>query len=182
MNLIGSFLFFILVVMSSFAQDSISVSSNVLKLNILRTGLSYEKSITNISTLNIDANFTPFFKIDNSGIGSPKFFLNVNVQYRYYYNLEKRKNKEKNICGNSGNYIALGSSYYFKSLDESKAVSFNDGFSSSLVWGLQRTYKNKLYINLNTGLGFNFSVPARNVKTVINFTLGYILFDKSSKK
>jgi Protein of unknown function (DUF3575) len=175
-------LFMMLISLSNYAQDSLGVSNHLLKLNILRTGLAYEKSITKSSTLNLDANFTPFFKKGNSVFGAPKFFLNVNGHYRYYYNFEKRKKKGKNISGNSGNYLALGSSYYFKSLDEAKDVSFNDGFSTSLVWGLQRTYKNKLYINLNAGLGYNFSVPVRNVKPVINFTLGYILFENSSKK
>ena len=172
-------MYVLLISLSNYAQDSTKVSSNILKLNILRTGLSYEKSITKTSTLNLDANFSPFFKTDNSGIGSPKFFLNFNGHYRYYYNLEKRTNQGKTISRNSGNYLALGSSYYFKSLDDTKAVSFNDGFSTSVVWGLQRTYKSGINININTGVGYNFSNKTINskIKPIINFTIGWVIFN-----
>lgn len=172
-------LYILLLSLPNYAQDSIKVSSNMFKLNILRTGLAYEKSVSKLSTINLDANFTPFFKKENSGIGSPKFFLNFNGHYRYYYNLEKRLKKGKNISGNSGNYLALGSSYYFKSLDESRAVSFNDGFSTSAVWGLQRTYKSGINININTGIGYNFNKQTINskIKPIINFTIGWVIFN-----
>jgi Protein of unknown function (DUF3575) len=173
--LLNLFLFF---GSSCFAQDSLSVSNNLLKLNIIRTGFSYEKSISKLSTLNVDANLTPFFIRTNSG-ANVTFFPYLNGQYRYYYNLEKRHKKSKTVSGNSANYIAFGSSYYFKSLGVVKYESFNNGFSTSVIWGLQRTNNKKMFININSGIGYNFGKTINSkIKPIINFTIGWIILDK----
>ena len=145
-------LYLLLISLSNYAQDSIKVSSNIFKLNILRTGLAYEKSVSKLSTINLDVNLTPFFIRTNSGFNAV-FIPYVNGQYRHYYSLEKRLKKGKNISRNSANFLAIGTSYYFKSLGEKIYASFNDGFSTSAVWGLQRTYKSGINININTGIG-----------------------------
>ena len=86
----------------------------------------------------------------------------------------------KNINNNSGNYYAINSSYYFKSITDNNFININDGVTVGVVWGLQRTYKNNININLNTGLGYVFS--SRKSKTLspitptINFTVGWLLF------
>lgn len=68
--------------------------------------MEYEYGFTNSTTLDLrtGSGFAYRKGMFGEGFGIYPIF---NVQYRYYYNLEKRVNKGKNISSNSANYIAL---------------------------------------------------------------------------
>ena len=100
----------------------------------------------------------------------------IEAGYRYYYNLEKRKNKGKNISRNSGNYIALTSL-----LTNGDPIIGNLKTSIDYygrvgpVWGFQRTYTSNLNLGLELGLGYGFDNLDEALSTIINFRLGWVL-------
>jgi hypothetical protein len=161
------------------AQEVAKVNNNLLKINILTPGLTFEKRIDNNKTLCLDANiglvYTFSSNLGNRILKTPF----TRLQFRNYYNFEKRVTKGKNTLNNSGNYIGLTTSYYFKNINDDYFINNYDGFSLGAAWGLQRTYKNGLNINLNTGIGYNFSNQKnKSVIPIVNFTFGWIILNK----
>lgn len=155
------------------------VSNNLFRINILTPGLTFEKGISTNNTLCLDANlglvYTFSSNLGNRLLETPF----TRLQFRNYYNFDKRIAKGKNTLNNSGNYIAFSSSYYFKNINDEFFVNSNDGFTIGATWGLQRTYKNGININLNAGLGYNFSNRKdKSIVPIINFTFGWITFRK----
>ncbi|PXY41883.1 hypothetical protein DMB65_04785 [Flavobacterium cheongpyeongense] len=158
-------------------KTSNTLENNQFKVNIISPGLTYEKRLTESTTLSTDLNLSTGFAYDsNSGtkiLATPY----IRPQYRYYYNFEKRNSKSRNTKNNSANFIALSGSYYFKPINNSDYVSVYDGLTLGTVWGLQRTYKSGINISLITGTGYNFGTNERTASfvPVINFTLGWVI-------
>jgi hypothetical protein len=73
----------------------------------------------------------------------------IDMQYRYYYNLNKRYKKTSNNL-NSANFISIRGLYRGKELSSNFFRTTNNDFAVSLNWGLQRV-NNKTYYSLNFG-------------------------------
>ena len=175
-------IYIILIISSIFkinAQDTLSLNNKIFKINILNPGLSFEKSISNKNSLSLDANLALVYTYSNN-LGSRLLQTPfARLQFRHYYNLEKRKRKGKDISRNSGNYYGLNSSYYLNTINDKFYININDGFNLGLTWGFQKTYKNGLNINLNTGINYNFSQnKIKKIVPLLSFTVGYIIFDE----
>jgi len=157
------------------AQNKSKVKENLFKINILNPGFTFEKGLMNNSTLCLDANLSFGFTVHNN----ETTFLTAPLlrgQYRYYYNLEKRVSKGKDISNNSGGFVAFSSSYYFKPIGNDAYVSSYDGFTLGGVWGFQKTYKRGINLSANTGLGYNLSnQQAHKVLPILNFTVGWVI-------
>lgn len=157
------------------AQQSKTVTESLFKINILTPGLTYEKGLTNNTTLCLDGNLSVGFAVHNNEtvvLATPF----VRSQYRYYYNLEKRVSKGKSISNNSGGFLALNLSYYFKPSGTNVYVSNYDGFTAGGVWGFQKTYKSGVNLSANAGLGYNLSDNLTNkVVPLLNFTIGWVI-------
>jgi len=78
------------------------------------------------------------------------------VEPRYYYNLKKRAANSKRTDGNSGNFIAVKSSYHPETAifntDDAPVVS---DFAIIPTWGLRRNLGN--HFNYEVGIGAGFS-------------------------
>lgn len=165
---------------TSWGQDEVSVNKNLFKLNILAPGIVYEAGLGQKVTLNSELNMGVGYSYDSFSGSQWFLFPFIDEQVRYYYNLEKRANKEKRTANNSGNYVAFGSTYFFESINKNEAISNLDGLTLSTVWGLQRTYKRNFNSNLGLGVGYNFSPneEVSGVVPVVNFTLGWVIGGK----
>jgi len=160
------------------AQDKNSIlENNLFKINILSPGVSYEKRLGENSTINSDLNLSLGFSYNSNSGSHLLTTAYLREQYRYYYNIEKRSLKNKNIKNNSANFVALSASYYLEPFGDSGYVSVYDGLTIAPVWGLQRTYETGINIALVTGAGYNFGTNQRTsgFVPVINFTLGWVL-------
>ncbi len=168
---------FLLLVITLNAQEVSKVKDNLFRINILNPGLTFEKAVGRKETLCLDANLSLTYTTSvATGIAKTPF---VRLQFREYYNLNRRIAKNKNILNNSGNYIALNNSYYFKTINDNDFIYIDDGFNIGTTWGMQRTYKSGLNINFNTGLGYNFSTRRKQFfHPIINFTIGWVIFEK----
>ncbi len=171
-------LFLIFLSSNCFSQDTFKTSNKLFRLNILNPGITLEKAISARNTVCTDINFSLTGTRTNNGLNilATPF---IRSQIRHYYNLAKRDSKNKNTLRNSGNYFALNSSYYLETINNKFSANTNDGLSLGFIWGFQRTYKNNLNINFNSGLNYNFSQRVgKSYIPVINFTFGYIIFNK----
>lgn len=161
------------------AQDQASVEDGLLSINILTPGLEYEYGLTNSTTLDLRAGAGFAYRKTSFGEGYEGFgvYPIFNVQYRYYYNLQKRLDKGKNISNNSANYIALSGG-----LQSGKPVignlEYNEAYFGSIgpVWGLQRYYGSGFKLDLNIGPGYGFNQSGDSFfSLLIGFRLGWRL-------
>lgn len=168
----------LMTILSLTAQNNSVIEKNQFKVNILSPGFSLEHGLNKKSTLSSELNLSVGFNSDgfneNSNIIIAPY---IKEQYRYYYNLDKRIAKRKNVSKNSGNFLAINASYYFGPINNSEFISSYDGFTLAPIWGLQRTYKSNLNVNINAGIGCNFSNKSNKnaIIPVLNFTLGWVI-------
>lgn len=80
----------------------------------------------------------------------------ITVEPRWYYNLNKRASKSKNIAGNSGNFLTVQASYspnWFAISNNEDAAAVNH-FSIIPSWGVKRNIGK--HFNYEAGLGFGY--------------------------
>lgn len=79
----------------------------------------------------------------------------LTLEPRWYYNLENRAAKNKNIQKNSGNFIALKTSYNPDLFTISNADNLRviDQLSIIPKWGIKRTYSDHLTFETGIGIG-----------------------------
>lgn len=139
------------------AQNQPSVEDGLFSVNILTPGLEYEYGLTNSTTLDLRAGSGFAYREGAFGKGFGVYPV-FGAQYRYYYNLNKRLEKGKNISNNSGNYIALSGT-----VQSGKPIvgdlEYNEGYFGVIgpVWGLQRYYGAGFKLDLNLGAGYGFN-------------------------
>ena len=86
----------------------------------------------------------------------------VVVEPRYYYNLKKRSENSKRIDGNSGNFIALKTSYHpelaILNTDDAPVVS---DFAIIPTWGIRRNIGEHLNYEVGLGVGYSHTFAER---------------------
>jgi hypothetical protein len=156
------------------AQDSYSVNKSLFKINILAPGFTYERGVSKNSTVCLDANLSLGFVIRRNETSFPVTPF-LRGQYRYYYNLDRRILKGKDVSNNSGNFVGLSTSHYFNPLGSKNYVSNYDGVTVGGIWGFQKTYKSNLNLSANAGLGYNFSNNVNSqIVPILNFTVAWV--------
>ncbi|MFP4448092.1 MAG: hypothetical protein ACLFPH_05115 [Bacteroidales bacterium] len=149
----------------------------VFRVNFINPGIEYESPVLNQSTI-----------VFNGGIGYGESYPNTtlyasgwlylivpftDIQFRNYYNLDKRLAKGKNIRNNSGNFWGIRMLTRFKELDGNFTRTSGIDFAINPMWGLQRSYGN---INLlfDIGIAYYFDdVGNDGVAPTLEFGIGY---------
>ena len=103
---------FLLLSVSSFTQDTkVADVTDVIKANFFDPGISYEKRIGESQTLYGQAFLSTSIYIGySSALGNMSgvdIYPALTLQYRYYYNGNKRAEKGKRTAMNSLNYIGI---------------------------------------------------------------------------
>ncbi|ADR21303.1 hypothetical protein MATR_10680 [Marivirga tractuosa] len=84
------------------------------------------------------------------------------VEPRFYYNLKKRSKNSKRIDGNSGNFIALKTSYHpdlaLFNTDDAPVVS---DFAIIPTWGIRRNLGEHFNYEAGIGIGYSFTFAKR---------------------
>ncbi|HZV70688.1 MAG TPA: hypothetical protein VFG10_14135 [Saprospiraceae bacterium] len=159
----GMYILLLLIAKNGFSQDEkphLSVE-NVLKLNFLLPGISYEHKIGNYTTLNVAAYMDGIIsdKIESPNRQSHLFLTpSFNAEFRYYYNLKTRDIKGKPTALNCANYIApvyIGRYSHTSYFSDYQLVN-----QVGAVWGMQRNYPKGFSLDVNGGLAYTFK--ARN--------------------
>ncbi|SRR6056297_799137 len=130
----------------------VNLERHQLKFDLLSPGISYElglfknQSVSTALGLGMAA-YEPGYV----------FGLALNNRYRYYHNFQRRINKDKNVSGNSGNYIAAAQAIFFSQARLTTNIigpdDFNVGFYG-MVYGIQRTYPKGFNFNAELGAGY----------------------------
>ncbi|MFD2909690.1 hypothetical protein ACFSX9_13210 [Flavobacterium ardleyense] len=79
----------------------------------------------------------------------------LTLESRWYYNLEKRNAKNKNIKNNSGNFLALKTSYNpdLFTISNAENVRVINQISIIPKWAIKRTYFDHLTFETGVGIG-----------------------------
>ena len=114
------------------------------------------------------------------------FGLALNNRYRYYHNFNRRISRDKNVSGNSGNYIAAAQAIFFSQARLTTNVSgpddFNLGFYG-MVYGVQRTYPKGFNFNAELGAGYYKGDGVQSgYGPLIGFTFGWVATKRKSRK
>jgi len=130
--------------------------------------VAYEKRIAPSFTLNLAADFgTTRYKYGKS--------VQLSIESRWYYRLNKRIREKKTTRNMSDNYLAIGiSSIFYFSNDEKES----NIYSLYTKWGLQRRFLKHWYIDfgIKTGLGvtsFNNPTPYFVFSTFTNVGVAF---------
>lgn len=140
------------------AEQSPSLEKSVFGIQVgaFGTWIYNESKLTDKLALRTEIGLQTFVYTDKF-TDETNFFLTpeIIVEPRFYYNLNKRSAKGKNISGNSANYFSLRSSYY----PDIFIIGFNDfKFVPELnivpTWGMRRNIGSNFNYEFGGGLGY----------------------------
>lgn len=136
------------------ANDTIAYTVKQKKICFINPGLELEIPLLRKTTLIVNPGIGYNISYPNTSDFTSSGWLYliapfVDMQYRYYYNLDKRLKKTGNN-NNSANFISVKGLYRGKELTSNFTRTTDNDYSISLNWGLQRA-KNKTYYNFNIG-------------------------------
>ncbi|MFT5963413.1 MAG: hypothetical protein ACI9L6_000115 [Flavobacterium sp.] len=82
----------------------------------------------------------------------------INIEPRYYYNLEKRNLNGKKTTKNSGNYLSIKTSYHpdWFVINSDENITKIADLSIIPTWGMKRQIGN--HFNFETGIGLGYRV------------------------
>ena len=182
--LVGIFVFSLSYLNGQFLQEKgygiINLERHQLTINLLGPGLRYELGL--LRNVSVSTSFTPGLATYQEGYS---FGFAWHLRIRYYHNFNTRLDINKNIVGNSADYLAPARSVFWAPLqisdnlreDNNWAVAFYGG-----VYGIQRTYRKGFNFNAEAGFGYyrGDGVPD-GFGPMINFTFGWVATKRKSR-
>lgn len=161
------------------AQSDNSVENHMVTINFLTPGLEYELGIGNSSTL--DFSLGTGFALRGASEQGVDFgaYPFLKGQYRYYYNMDRRLAKGKNIAGNTGNYFGINSLVQSGNpLIGDLSLSSEYIFQLGGMYGFQRTYRKGFNFGIEGGVGYFENDVDGGVYVVLDFSIGWVLGKK----
>ena len=144
---------FVLSLQISYAQ-----TENVFRVNFLNPAISFEKATGKNTTFDTSIGFGyngSYPDLTEYSVGGVQhlFAMFVDLQGRYYYNLNKRASKFKRTNSNNGNFVAARMLYTGPSISQiSNLERYNaNSFAVGPTWGLQRTYGERFNLLFSAG-------------------------------
>ena len=142
-------------------SSTASVEKSIFNVQtgLLGIWVNHELGLSNSISLRTEIGFdvyldeSLFFDQDNLTFGLTPV---ITVEPRWYYNLEKRVEKDKNIAKNSGNFLSLETSYnpnLFTVFNSGEDVEIRDQVRIIPTWGIRRTYWSHFTLEAATGIG-----------------------------
>lgn len=152
------------------------IESGLLEGNIYNESrLSKNWSLRSQIALSGDYSFTERFTYELN----PK----ISIEPRYYYNLFRRKKRNKDITNNAGNYFGFKMNYlpYWFNItnkkDNERLLRNNQAFSIMPTYGFRRNIGKHFDFEFNVGLGAKYDNihPKKrwNLDIDLNFKIGY---------
>ncbi|MGD1946883.1 MAG: hypothetical protein ACFB0A_11640 [Croceivirga sp.] len=161
-------LFLFVLCSNLFAQQQ--VEKQQWSLDVLLPGVTYEVGLSKKTTLNANLGFGFGLRGDGQNTEYGIYPTGI-LQYRYYYNFQRRLDKGKRIARNTGNYLSPLVAY-----TSGEPIlgdyQINEGGFVGLAYGLQRTGRKGFQWNFLFGPGIDFE---GEFALIINFKLGFVL-------
>ncbi|CAM3614621.1 hypothetical protein ZORO111903_09685 [Zobellia roscoffensis] len=175
MKNVSIFLAFFVFTVFVNAQTKKNVEDHQVQLGLPVPAILYEKGLGKNTTATIE--FVAGFGLRGCSGCETDFgiFPTFRGQFRYYYNMDRRLDKGKNISGNSGNYIAMLMVYQdenpiFGDLELAESV-----FGVGPVYGLQRTYRRGFFYRLEGGVGYFETESEDGLGLFLGARVGWVL-------
>lgn len=161
------FLFAICLVQSIQGQEGLEDKFNI-RVGLIGGWVSYDKPLGGSFLLNSEIGYV------GGIIGGNFLFTSIlEIEPRYYYNVDKRIQKGKSIKNNSASYLAMHFSYLPDFLTSTKYASTNIEKSFNIIptYGLRRNISGGLNFDFEIGLGYQVNNGTEN-NVVPNLGLG----------
>ncbi|MFS4493746.1 hypothetical protein [Maribacter sp. 2308TA10-17] len=169
-----AFLFSVLCFSILNAQTDKNVEEHQVQIGLPMPAILYEKGISNNSTLSLEA--VTGFELRGCTGCETQYGIRAILrgQYRYYYNLERRITKGKNISGNTGNYVGGLMLVQFGNPIIGD-IQRPDIFGVGPVYGIQRTYRRGFFYRLEGGVAYLEDGFGSGVGLILAARIGWVL-------
>lgn len=156
------------------AQSTFNVEKSQLQLGLPLPGVLYEVGTSSNTTISVEALAGLELRGCSGCATDFGIYPILRGQYRYYYNMERRLRKRKNISGNSGNYLAALVGYQHGSPFIGNLETVNT-LGIGPVYGLQRTYHKGFFYRLEGGIAYYRDDFEHGVGLVLAARIGWII-------
>jgi hypothetical protein len=159
------------------SQETKSNTRSVFRVNLLNPGIEYEMSLFNKSTLamNIGVGYGGSYANLTTNASGWLYLISpfLDVQYRNFYNLEKRLTKQKSTKYNSGNFWGVRMLTRGEDFSSNFTRTSNYDFAFGPTWGLQRSF-GKINLLFDLGAVYYFDTNGNSgIVPMFEFNLGY---------
>ncbi len=163
-----------------YAQFGKNCEITQFKINLMNPGIEYERGLGVNTTLDIKAGLQ--IAIDPA-VAEPlenfDLFPALAIQYRYYYNFERRGRNGRQIYGNSANYIAPATAIFAPGSRTIDNAEVNGVIAyGGLVTGLQRSYNSGFNFSVDVGAAYYVGPFKGQILPVANISIGWIVNEK----
>jgi hypothetical protein len=166
-----------LIGLNCYSQENTDIIS-LTKLTFLDPGISREIRIAPLQSVFLQAFMATSAYFSYSSTfgtnGGVYFDPAAKAQYRYYYNMEKRVEKEKRTERNSMNYVGgsaqtvfTDGAYTNEHVNEDERRPVN---TIGIIWGLQRNGAKHFSFDLNLGVGYLFGKGTKLDETGLHYS------------
>ncbi len=140
------------------SKYSPELADELHKISIFPLGYAYERKIAEEFTFEAGIDFSFDMYYDDASVFDDNALVvnpTIHLEPRYYYNLERRYRRGKNVSNNSASYIGIYSELTLNPLIEENNGYFPvyDRFKIGPAWGLQRNLGRRGYWNFNLASG-----------------------------
>ncbi len=158
----------------------INLERHQFTINLLGPGFRYELGL--FKNVSVSTSFTPGFATYEEGY---TFGFAWHTRIRYYHNFENRLDINKNIVGNSADYLAPAQSIFWGPLQVAQDLRDDKDFALAFyggVYGIQRTYRKGFNFNAEFGFGYYRGDGVLNgFGPLVNFTFGWVATRRKSR-
>lgn len=159
----------------------VNLERHQFKFDLFSPGISYELGI--IKNVSASGGLGLGYATYDEGYAVG---VTLHTRVRYYHNFNRRIRNNKNVAGNSGDYVGAARSIFFSQGRLATNIEGPDDFNLGvygLVYGIQRTYPKGFNFNLELGAGYyrGDGVP-NGYGPLLNFTFGWVATKRKSRK
>lgn len=130
-------------------------TKKVWRVNFLNPGVELEIPVSNNSTFSTGLGIGYGGSYPHTSTGGSGFLYSINpfldLQYKLFYNFEKRKTKKLSIDNNSGNFISARLLTRGNTISSNFNMTTNFDFAVGPTWGVQRKYGKKFHLLFDVG-------------------------------
>ena len=135
-------------------------TEKVLRVNFLNPALELELPTGNTSTFSMALGVGYGGAYPDLTFGGSGFVYIIapflDLQHKWFYNFEKRKQKQKTVEGNSGNFWSIRFITTGPSVAENINRTSDFDFAIGPTWGIQRRYSKKFHLLFDIGPQYYF--------------------------
>lgn len=174
-------IFGIITSLLSFSQEKNSIQKSVtgLQVGLFGADLYNEFKISNEIALRSQFSLNP--SIWGGDLYSKTSFAlspSISLMPKYYYNIKKRSEKEKNTDNNSANYLSLKIEYFpdWFVISNASDISVNDAIYFTPNYGFRRSFAKQFNYEFRAGLGIGKILKSNyqtQLRPELSFKVGY---------